>query len=94
MVLWWSDCGWCVHRHARHDGDDPRRRRRRQGRDIYPPEESRINTLMDPVFTIATKKWQLLPTGIWILLAGVLVASFILRYTRWAGTFFADRGFK
>lgn len=60
-----------------------------QEKDIYPPEETWINTIMDPTFTSATRKWQLLPTGIWILLAGVLVSSFILRYTRLGRHIFA-----
>ena len=51
-------------------------------RDIYPPEETWINTLMDPTLSSASHRWQILPTGIWILLAGVLVSSFILRRTQ------------
>ena len=51
-------------------------------RDIYPPEESWINNLMDPTLSSATRGWQILPTGIWILIVGVLVSSFLLRYTR------------
>ncbi len=58
-------------------------------RDIYPPEECWINTIMDPTLSSATKGWQILPTGIWILLAGVLVSSFILRYTRLGRHIFA-----
>lgn len=50
-------------------------------RDIY-PEESWINTIMDPTLSSATRGWQILPTGIWILLAGVLVSSFLLRRLR------------
>ena len=48
-------------------------------RDIYPPEESWINTIMDPTLSSANRSWQILPTGIWILLVGVVVASFLLR---------------
>lgn len=48
-------------------------------RDIYPPEESWINTIMDPTLSSANRSWQILPTGIWILLVGVLAASFLLR---------------
>jgi len=48
-------------------------------RDIYPPEESWINTIMDPTLSSANRSWQILPTGIWILLAGVLASSFLLR---------------
>ncbi|HEX5221524.1 MAG TPA: ABC transporter permease [Verrucomicrobiae bacterium] len=48
-------------------------------RDIYPPEESWINTIMDPTLSSANRSWQILPTGIWILLVGVVAASFLLR---------------
>ena len=48
-------------------------------RDIYPPEESWINTIMDPTLSSANRSWQVLPTGIWILLVGVVAASFLLR---------------
>lgn len=58
-------------------------------RDIYPPEECWINTLMDPTLSSAHRSWQILPTGIWILLVGVLVSSFILRYTRLGRHIFA-----
>lgn len=58
-------------------------------RDIYPPEECWINNIMDPTLSSTTKSWQILPTGIWILLAGVLVSSFILRYTRLGRHIFA-----
>jgi ribose transport system permease protein/erythritol transport system permease protein len=58
-------------------------------RDIYPPEECWINNIMDPTLTSTHRSWQILPTGIWILLAGVLVSSFILRYTRLGRHIFA-----
>jgi ribose/xylose/arabinose/galactoside ABC-type transport system permease subunit len=58
-------------------------------RDIYPPEECWINNIMDPTLSSATHGWQILPTGIWILLVGVLVSSFILRYTRLGRHIFA-----
>ena len=48
-------------------------------RDIYPPDESWINTIMDPTLSSANRSWQILPTGIWILFVGVLAASFLLR---------------
>lgn len=35
-----------------------------------------------PTLSSANRSWQILPTGIWILLAGVLVASFLLRRMR------------
>lgn len=58
-------------------------------RDIYPPEECWINNIMDPTLSSATRGWQILPTGIWILLVGVLASSFILRYTRLGRHIFA-----
>ncbi len=58
-------------------------------RDIYPPEECWINSIMDPTLSSAMRGWQILPTGIWILLVGVLVSSFILRYTRLGRHIFA-----
>jgi len=58
-------------------------------RDIYPPEESWINNLMDPTLSSANRGWQILPTGIWILIIGVLVSSFLLRYTRLGRHIFA-----
>lgn len=59
-------------------------------RDIYPPEECWINTIMDPKLATwvdsfsnpelaaRTSKWAILPTGIWILLVGVVISSFVL----------------
>ena len=44
-------------------------------RDIYPPESTWIGNIMDP------GGW-LLPTGVWILIAGFLATAFLLRYTR------------
>jgi erythritol transport system permease protein len=58
-------------------------------RDIYPPEETWINTIMDPTLSSPTRGWQILPTGVWILIAGVLAASFLLRYTRLGRHIFA-----
>jgi erythritol transport system permease protein len=51
-------------------------------RDIYPPEETWITSIMDPTLSSKTQGWQVLPTGVWILLGGVLIASFFLRYMR------------
>jgi len=70
-------------------------------RDIYPPEECWINNIMDPKLATwfdrfsnpelaaRTSKWALLPTGIWILLIGIIVSSFILRYMRLGRHIFA-----
>jgi ribose transport system permease protein/erythritol transport system permease protein len=51
-------------------------------KDIYPPEESWLNTIMDPTLSSAKHSWMILPKGIWILIAGVAVSSFLLRYLR------------
>lgn len=58
-------------------------------RDIYPPEPTWIGSLMDPTLTSKTGGGWLLPTGVWILLGGVLVTSFLLRYTRLGRHIFA-----
>ena len=51
-------------------------------RDIYPPESTWIGNIMDPVLTSKTSSGWLLPTGVWILIAGTLGTAFLLRYTR------------
>jgi ribose/xylose/arabinose/galactoside ABC-type transport system permease subunit len=51
-------------------------------RDIYPPDTSWIGRIMDPTLTSQSGSGLLLPTGVWILIAGVLATSFLLRYTR------------
>ncbi|HTS16447.1 MAG TPA: ABC transporter permease [Verrucomicrobiae bacterium] len=51
-------------------------------RDIYPPDAGWVGRIMDPVLTAKTGSWMLLPTGVWILIAGVVVTSFLLGYTR------------
>lgn len=51
-------------------------------RDIYPPEPTWIGALMDPALTSRPRSWALLPVGVWLLLAGVLVVGLVLRYTR------------
>lgn len=51
-------------------------------RDIYPEGESWINSIMDPTLTNEARRWMLLPPGVWMLLVGVVVAAFLLRYTR------------
>ncbi len=51
-------------------------------RDIYPPEATRIGALMDPTLTSSTGSGWLLPDGVWLLIVGVLLTAFLLRYTR------------
>jgi ribose/xylose/arabinose/galactoside ABC-type transport system permease subunit len=58
-------------------------------RDIYPPESTWIGNIMDPVLTSKAGTGWLLPTGVWILIAGVVVTAFLLRYTRLGRHIFA-----
>lgn len=51
-------------------------------RDIYPQEDTWISGIMDPTLTSVDRQWMILPPGVWLLIAGVLVTSFLLRYTR------------
>ncbi|HET7623678.1 MAG TPA: ABC transporter permease [Verrucomicrobiae bacterium] len=51
-------------------------------RDIYPPEDTWISSIMDPTLSNKAHHWQILPTGVWILIAGVILSSLFLRYTR------------
>jgi ribose transport system permease protein/erythritol transport system permease protein len=51
-------------------------------KDIYPPEDTWISTIMDPTLTSKTRSWMLLPPGIWILIVCVIIAAFMLRYLR------------
>ncbi|MCF7854365.1 MAG: ABC transporter permease [Candidatus Pacebacteria bacterium] len=51
-------------------------------RDIYPPEDTWISSIMDPTLTSADRSWMVLPPGVWLLLVGVAAAWFLLRYTR------------
>jgi ribose transport system permease protein/erythritol transport system permease protein len=46
-------------------------------RDIYPPEDTWVSTIMDP-----TRGAGILPTGVWILIVGVVLCTLFLRYTR------------
>ncbi len=42
-------------------------------RDIYPPNETWINNIMDPTLSSLHRPWWILPIGVWILIGGVLV---------------------
>lgn len=57
-------------------------------RDIY-PDSTWINQLMDPTISDKSSVGWLLPIGVWILLAGIGVMSFQLRYTRLGRHIFA-----
>lgn len=58
-------------------------------RDIYPPADTWISNIMDPTLSSQTRHWMILPVGVWILIAGVVVASLFLRYTRTGRHIFA-----
>jgi ribose transport system permease protein len=58
-------------------------------RDIYPPEQSWINTIMDPTLSSQTHSWQILPTAVWCTLLGVVASTLLLRYTRMGRHIFA-----
>ena len=58
-------------------------------RDIYPPDETWINTIMDPTLSSHSRSWLILPIGVWIMIVGVLVSAFVLRYTRLGRHIFA-----
>jgi len=60
-------------------------------RDIYPPEETWITTIMDPTLSSSdpAQRWMLLPPGVWILLVSALAAAALLRYTRLGRHIFA-----
>jgi ribose transport system permease protein/erythritol transport system permease protein len=53
---------------------------------IY-PEETWINTLMDPVGQ--DRRWMLLPPGVWLTIAAAVFAALVLRYTRFGRHVFA-----
>ena len=58
-------------------------------RDIYPPDDTWITGIMDPTLSNANRSWALLPTGIWILIVGLVASAFLLRYTRLGRHIFA-----
>lgn len=53
-------------------------------KDIYPPEETWLVSVMDPTLTSrdAGRSWMLLPPGVWLLLVSAIGAALLLRYTR------------
>jgi ribose transport system permease protein/erythritol transport system permease protein len=60
-------------------------------KDIYPPEDTWLNSIMDPTFTSSdpARSWLLLPPGIWMLIVAALLAAALLRYTRLGRHIFA-----
>lgn len=60
-------------------------------KDIYPPEETWLNSIMDPTLTSrdASRSWMLLPPGIWMLIVAAAIAAIVLRYTRLGRHIFA-----
>ncbi len=58
-------------------------------KDIYPPTDTWISSLMDPTLTSKSRAWMILPPGIWILIVAALFAWALLRYTRLGRHIFA-----
>jgi ribose transport system permease protein/erythritol transport system permease protein len=60
-------------------------------KDIYPPQDTWINSIMDPTLTStnAARSWMLLPPGIWLLILSAAAAGVLLRYTRLGRHIFA-----
>ena len=58
-------------------------------KDIYPPKDTWISSLMEPTLTSKTRAWMILPPGIWILIAAAVMAWALLRYTRLGRHIFA-----
>ena len=51
-------------------------------KDIYPPADTWITTIMEPTITSKTRAWMILPPGVWMLLVASIAAALLLRYTR------------
>ena len=51
-------------------------------KDIYPPTDTWISTIMEPTITSKTRAWMILPPGVWLLLVAAIAAAILLRYTR------------
>ncbi len=58
-------------------------------KDIYPPTDTWISSLMDPTLTSKSRAWMILPPGIWILIVAAVFAWALLRYTRLGRHIFA-----
>lgn len=58
-------------------------------KDIYPPEDNWLVSIMDPALTSRDRSWMLLPPGIWMVIASALFAGGLLRYTRLGRHIFA-----
>jgi erythritol transport system permease protein len=60
-------------------------------KDIYPPADTWITSLMDPTLTSndPARSWMILPPGIWILITAAVLAAVLLRYTRMGRHIFA-----
>lgn len=51
-------------------------------KDIYPPADTWITTIMEPTLVNKERAWMILPPGVWLLVVAAISAAFLLRYTR------------
>ncbi|MEL7499072.1 MAG: ABC transporter permease [Planctomycetota bacterium] len=51
-------------------------------KDIYPPVDTWITSIMEPTLTSKTRGWMILPPGVWLLILAAIGAWLLLRYTR------------
>lgn len=60
-------------------------------KDIYPDRDTWLSTLMDPTLASGdpSRRGQLLPTAIWLLLLAAFASAAILRYTRFGRHLYA-----
>jgi len=60
-------------------------------RDIYPPDDSWIFTILDPTITSpdASRRSMIVPPGVWMVIVAAIVAGLLLRYTRLGRHIFA-----
>ena len=51
-------------------------------KDIYPPTDTWISTIMEPTITNSDRSWMILPPGVWLLLVAAIGASVLLKYSQ------------
>lgn len=58
-------------------------------RDIYPPKDTWLVSVMGPTLVNPARRWMILPPGVWLLILAAVTAALFLRYTRWGRHIFA-----